>query len=266
MDLIAYGGVIRRQAIVVIVGMTIALALALLAVARVTTHGLEYRAKPMYGARSTLFVTQQGFPWGRTELSEVAGGVEGPRFGDPGRMEYLASLYSTLAQTSRTVQAEIERQGKLPPGAYTVTPVKSNADLRPLPLIEVLGMSPWPEQAVLFANQVADGLRRYVRLNQDASSVPRVQRIQLPVVTRARTAEKLRGVKMTRPILILMLVSILTLVVAFTRDNLRRPPKPRSADENLEMLEATPRVAVVEEQRPAAHGWDQQQVADRSSR
>ena len=116
MDVLAYVGVIRRQWIVVLVGLVIAQALALMAVVRVTQDGLAYRSPPIYAARSTLFVTQEGFPWGRSGLTERRGGVDVPRFADPGRMEYLASLYSELARTSRAVQAQIERKGRLPRG------------------------------------------------------------------------------------------------------------------------------------------------------
>ena len=264
MDVLAYIGVIRRQWKVVMVGIAISSALSLMAVVRVTQHGLEYRSPPIYAARSTLFVTQAGFPWGRWGLTERRGGEDVPRFADPGRMEYLASLYSELARNSRAVQIQITRGGTLPPEAYHVAPVMT-PDGRTLPLIEVLGISESPSRAVLFSNRVADGLRRYVRLNQDADNVPKGSRIQLPVVTRARTADVLQGVKLTRTILILLLGSIVTLVFAFTRDNLRRPGSAVSAEGRVEKLEAAPRVAAVADEVSASDGWDRRQTADHSS-
>ena len=264
MDVLAYVGVIRRQWIVVLVGIALAQALALMAVVRVTPHGLEYRSPPIYAARSTLFVTQQGFPWGRWGLTERKGGVDVPRYADPGRMEYLAALYSELAQTSRAVQALIDRGGKVPRTAYGVAPILA-ADGHTQPLIEVVGLSHSPSQAVAFSNRVADGLRRYVLENQDASKVPVAQRIQLPVITRARSAEVFQGVKLTRAILILLLSSIVTLVVAFTRDNLRRQRPPLSADGNVERLEAAPAVAAVDGEGSPSQGWDRRQTADHSS-
>jgi hypothetical protein len=238
--------------------------LALLAVVHVTERGLEYRSPAVYAAHSTLFVTQGGFPWGRWNLNELRDGVDVPRFADPGRMEYLASLYSELAQTSRAVQAQIDRGGKLPPGSYTVAPVTA-LDGRPLPLIEVTGMSTLPAQAVSFANRVAEGLRRYVVLNQVASDVPKASRVQLPIVTRARTAQVLQDVKFTRPILILFLGLIITLVVAFTRDNVQRRGAPDSAQAKLEKLEAAPPVAAVPRQASPSDEWNPPQTADRSS-
>jgi hypothetical protein len=264
MDVLAYVGVIRRQWIVVIVGLVLAQALALMAVVHVTERGLEYRSPPVYAAHSTLFVTQRGFPWGRWGLSELKNGVDVPRFADPGRMEYLASLYSELASTSRAVQAQIDRQGQVPRDSYTVTPVPA-LDGHPLPLIEVVGISTSPAQAVSFSNRVAQGLGRYVLLNQDANDVPQASRIQLPIVTRARTAEVLQDVKFTRPILILFLGLIVTLVIAFTRDNVRRRGTPDSDEANVEKLEA-PHVAAVPGQASSTHNWNPpQQTADRSS-
>lgn len=263
MDVLAYARVIRRQWMVVLVGMAIAQALALMAVARVTPNGLEYRSPPVYAARATILVTQKGFPWGRSGLTERVRGVDTPVYADPGRMEYLASLYSELALKSRAVQAQIEREGELPPDAYSVAPGAA-PDGRALPLIEVMGLSESPAKAVLFANRVADGLRRFIRLNQDASNTAPADRILLPLQTRARTAEVFQGVKLTRPILILLLGSIVTLVVAFTRDNMRRPRAPSGAGK-VERLEPAPHVTAVEDQAPSSQAWDRSQAADRSS-
>jgi hypothetical protein len=264
MDVLAYARVIRRQWIVVIVGLAVAQALALLAVVRVSGDGLEYRSPPIYAARSTLLVTQEGFPWGRSGLTERRDGVDVPVFADPGRMEYLASLYSELARNSRAVVAQIERGGKLPQGAYNVAPVTA-PDGRALPIIEVIGLSESPADAVIFSNRVAEGLRRYIHLNQEASDTAPTDRIQLPVQTRASAAEVFQGVKLTRPLLIFLLGSIVTLVVAFTRDNMQRPGTPGTGGGEVEKLEATHRVAPVEDHTPPRHAWSQRQAADRSS-
>jgi hypothetical protein len=249
---------------VVIVGLVIAQALALLAVARITQNGLEYRSPPIYAATSTLLVTQEGFPWGRSGLTERVDGADVPVYADPGRMEYLATLYSELAMDSRAVQAQIERKGKLPPGAYTVAPATAS-DGRALPLIEVMGLSESPAHAVVYANRVADGLRRYIRLNQDASGTSPADRIQLPVQTRAAIPEVFQGVKLTRPILILLLGSIITLVFAFTRDNMRRPQTPGTGGGEVEKLEAAPLVSAVQDNPSPRPRWSERQAADHSS-
>ena len=65
--------------------------------------------------------------------------------------------------------------------------------------------------------------------------------------------------------MILLLGSIVTLVVAFTRDNVRRPGEPDSGEVKVEKLEAAPYVAAVEDEASAGHGLDRQQAAERST-
>ncbi len=65
MDVMAYDGVIRRQWIVVLVGLVIAQSLALMAVVRVTADGLRIAPRlSTQPARPSS--SQEGFPWGRS--------------------------------------------------------------------------------------------------------------------------------------------------------------------------------------------------------
>ena len=48
------------------------------------------------------------------------------------------------------------------------------------------------------------------------------ERVELQIVTRADKAKVLRGVKLTTPLMIFLLGLVVTLVVAFTRDNAQR--------------------------------------------
>jgi hypothetical protein len=267
MDLIAYAGVIRRQWRIVVIGLAIAQTLAFLAVVRVTSDGLEHRSPTIYAARSTLLVTEKGFPLGRSTLTETETDAEGmpvevERFAEQGRMEYLASIYTELAR-SRAVRREIDPGGKLSPDAYEVIQLKG-LDGATLPLLAVVGKSRSPDVAISLSNRAAQGLRRYVHLRQVRNKVPPSKRIGLPTVERAEAAGVLEGVKLTRPILIILLGSIVTLVVAFTWDNARRPRRSDEADGKVARLDA-PHVAAVEEQATSGGDWDQPKTADRSS-
>jgi hypothetical protein len=267
MDVIAYAGVIRRQWRIVVVGMVIAQTLAFLAVVRVTSDGLEHRSPTIYAARSTLLVTERGFPLGRSTLTETDTDAEGrpvevERFAQQGRMEYLASIYAELAR-SLAVRREIDPGGKLPPGAYEVIQLKG-PDGATLPLLAVVGTSRSPEVAISLSNRAAQGLRRYVHLRQVRNRIPPSRRIGLPTVARAEGAEVIQGVKLTRPILIILLGSIVTLVVAFTWDNARRLRSSVEADGKVARLDA-PHVAPVEEHVTPGQDWDQPKTADRST-
>ncbi len=64
--------------------------------------------------------------------------------------------------------------------------------------------------------------------------------------------------------MVLLLGSIVTLVVAFTRDNVRRPREPDSGDGNVKgskRLHTSPPL----KPRLLEPGWDRSQAAERSS-
>jgi capsular polysaccharide biosynthesis protein len=219
MDLLQYGRVIRRQALIVVFGLTVTFALMFLALVRVSSDGMVLRRPPTYQARSTLLVTQAGFPLGRAAPPDYAEADSAQN-----RMEYLAGLYAELA-TSETVRRVIEHDGSrlpLPRRSYQVTQLIAPISQRTYPLIEVVGISTSAPQAVAIANRVATGLRRYILVNQNRNGVPHSQRAGLRIVTPAARAEILQGVKLTTPIMLFMLGLIVTLACAFARDNLAR--------------------------------------------
>jgi capsular polysaccharide biosynthesis protein len=217
MDLVEYGRVIRRQALIVVLGLTVTFALTFVSLVRVSGDGMILRRPPIYQATSTLLVTQAGFPLGRAAPPDYQQSADA-------RMQYLAGLYAELA-TSETVRAVIERDGTrlpLPRASYDVTQRIEPVNHVALPLIEVVGMSTSGGGAVAIANRVAAGIQRYIRVNQNRVRTPEAQRVDLRVVSRADRADMLRGVKLTTPIMLLMLGLIVTLGCAFTRDNLLR--------------------------------------------
>lgn len=237
MDLFTYWQVVKRQRRLIVIGGLLTGVLAAFALFKVSTSGIELRSPPTYKASSKLFVTQTGFPWGRTALDEYIR-VRGanstvPRFADPSRMEYLASLYSELAM-SDVVRTIAFGERRLPDtDGYEVTALKA-PDGRPMPLIEVAGTSVSSERAVNIANRVAGALQAYVAGRQAQNKIPESTRIVLPVVERAEEAEVLEGVKLTTAVMVLLLGTIATLFAAFTTDNVRRQ---RRLAEELDVVE-----------------------------
>jgi capsular polysaccharide biosynthesis protein len=217
MDLVQFGRVVRRQALIVLIGLTVTFALMFLSLVRVSGDGVVLRRPPIYEARSELLVTQAGFPLGRAAPPDY-------QQADAARMEYLAGLYAELAK-SETVRAVIETDGSklpLPPESYDVKQLITPLSGRALPIIEVVGMSTSAGGAIANANRVASGLQRYIRVNQNRGGVPRRERVDLRLVTGAQGAEVLQGVKLTTPIMLFVLGLVATLAVAFARDNVKR--------------------------------------------
>ena len=138
------------------------------------TPALTAKADEVWLSASTLFVTQDGFPWGRTIFDETVevGGTGGdgeeptqiPRFGDPGRYSGLATLYVELAKGD-----EVRRsfRAKAPPGvAYQPEVVKSSDGGSVLPMIYMKGFGPTAELAEAAANIAAQEFQRYLASEQ----------------------------------------------------------------------------------------------------
>src|SRR6478672_2060614 len=105
MDLRLYFSVIWRFKFLVVTGVVLALALAILSVVRVTSNGFVYRQAELWSGTTRLGVTQNGFPWGRLFAQETgANGTPTPveqankagdiPIADPNRFKDLAIFYS----------------------------------------------------------------------------------------------------------------------------------------------------------------------------
>ena len=255
MDLIEYGRVIRRQALIVVFGLTITFALMFFALVRVSGDGMALRQPPTYQARSTILVTKEGFPLGKAAASDFEQSDT--------RMQYLAGVYAELA-TSETVRSVIQNDGTrmpLPRASYDVTQLIEPINHTPFPIMEVMGVSTSPGGAKAVANRVAAGLRRYILVNQNRVGTPKSQRVDLRIISRADHADVLQGVKKTTPLMLFMLGLVVTLGCAFARDNVKRnrrgpgsqsppyePPGPGKVE-----LESVPEEPAVQAQVAGGH-------------
>jgi hypothetical protein len=106
MDFRLYVRVLWRFRVIVLAGVCLGLALAFFSHVRVSFDGsptYAYRQTEVWEAEARLFVTQRGFPWGRTapkylpaSSNEAAPPVPAS---DPGRLAALATLYSEFAKS-----------------------------------------------------------------------------------------------------------------------------------------------------------------------
>lgn len=225
MNLLAYWQVLKSQRVVVLVGTAVAVLLAFMALVRVSPSGIAYRSPPTYVATTTMFVTQPGFPWGRTVLNEYlkaqGGGPNAQpvsKFADPGRLSYLAALYARLAGGDG-VKKILDPTGKKSL-RYQVDQV-TTSDGTLFPLLNVSGFAASPKGAVVLANRVADALQTYVASNQNAGNIPAATRVSLPAVKRAEQAKVFEGVKYTAPLMLFVLAMALTIFIAFLRYNVK---------------------------------------------
>jgi hypothetical protein len=246
-DFAVYLRVIWRFRFLVLLGASAALALALLSVVRIEFDGvtpkMQYRDQEAWASSSTLFVTQEGFPWGRAILDETVKvkGQSGeasyvPRYGDGGRYSGLAQLYVELAK-SDAVRVAVLRNS--PPGSsYQPDVVKSADGATVLPLIYMTGFGPTPMAARATATVAVRAFRRFLAQEQERNLIPDEKRVSVIVTSAPSRPSVFEPRSHTRPIFVFLLVLGAVIVLAFVLENVRpeieRKPKVEPIDATLE--------------------------------
>lgn len=214
-----FARVLWRFRHVVACGLALAIVLALLDAVRIDSHGIEYRHQPTYLSYARVFVTQQGFPWGRLDVSAPGstGGVA-----DPTRLTGLASVYSQLV-TSDPVRARMARSHP-PVGTIQAAPVLDPADSQSsLPIVSIAAFSSSAGNAMRLARDATRALVGYVGAQQTLNRIPAADRVQLQVVLRADHAQLEHRPSLAMPILIFLAVLAATCGLAFALENVARP-------------------------------------------
>jgi hypothetical protein len=229
MNLRRYVQVLRRFKVLVVAGLIAAMSLSLLSLAHVKFDGatprFEYRSEERWGSRAMLFVTQDGFPWGRSVLDEVipvrpegdAGYV--PRYSDVNRFQTLAQLYAQLAMGD-AVRALVLRNGPLE-GEYDAAPVNSRDGSTFLPLIGITGFGSTPARAERTARRVSEAFVVYLRRMQETNKIPPERRVDIQVIERPGNAVLIEGRRLTRPIFLFVLLMSATVALVFALENIR---------------------------------------------
>jgi hypothetical protein len=239
-DLALYLRVLWRWRVIVLAGLTVGLLLAVTSMARIDFDGAVPRFTPrtdeVWLSASTIFVTQDGFPWGRTIFDETIE-VEGsdgeptfiPRFADPGRLSGLAVLYTELAKSDEVRRAFLM---SAPPGVtYEPVVVKSTDGSSTLPMIYMKGYGPTAALAEFAANHATTAFRRYLGSKQAEARISRDKRVETVVTSRATPAELFEPRSIVRPIFLLLLVLMASIGLAFVLENLW--PRPRTASPHV---------------------------------
>ena len=248
MDLNLLLRVFGRFKFLLLAGVGLATAMAVLSVVRVDFSGsspLQYRVHESWTSAATLFVTQEGFPWGRSILDEVieikpsknATPSYVPRFGDAGRYSGLAVLYAELAKSD-----EVRRRvlAGAPPGtSYRPEAVRSSDGSAVLPLIYMQGFGSTPAAAEAIANRASDVFRQFLEREQVANRIPQEKRVELSINSRATPAELVSGRSFVRPIFVFLLVTGVFIAIAFALENLR-PAATRPAVHDSEPVVSHP--------------------------
>jgi hypothetical protein len=245
MDLALFFRVLWRFKAIVLLGLSLAFALAFLSYVKVDIDKgfkLTYRDNAQWESLSTLFVTDPNFTLGSTSDG---------RAGDPDaaaaaiqRMLNLTALYMQLA-TSDQVLVMMARNAPID-GIVQAFPITSTGDGRgdPLPMMTFSAISATPERAHRLASRHIEAFQTYIRNDQNRVGVAPGKRVRVEVVRQPQVPTLLVPRKKTRPIIVFLTVAIATFGLAFILENLRprvravpdqqatrrpKPPRRRSA-------------------------------------
>ena len=224
MDLNLYFRVLWRFRLIVAVGFVLAITVALASVAKVGADGsISYRQQPTWQGTTRLFVTQKGFPWGRTVLPGDPTSVpptstsSGLQFADPTRLAGLAIYYAALINGD-PIQRQI-RESFPPKTVLSATAVTDTATNSPLALVDVMSVAHTSAQATRVSQKGANLFRSYIADQQASGGIPVKQRVLLQAVS--TEAALIAGRKKTLPILAFLAVIIATIALTFVLENQR---------------------------------------------
>ena len=230
--------VLWRARSLLIAGVLAGCMLAVVAAFHVRWDGglaVEWRGKQTWQSSSTLFVTQNGFPWGRVTLpaatlnqggAPATAGTDGqpnsPRekreFGAPERFSDLAVLYSYLAN-SQQVRALIRSRPR--ERQILISPVQNATTGVGLPLLKVAAQAHSPTAARKLNGAAIAALREYLEAEQRDADISPLLRVRIQVLNPPSRAVVTAGRSYIPSLIAFMLAIAAAIGLAYLLENLR---------------------------------------------
>jgi hypothetical protein len=229
MDLQLYARVLWRFRALLVLGLILAASLAFLSYVKVSFDGgvpeLSYRDAEEWSSETTLFVTQQGFQYGRVAEpylpSDEEAGLPPIPLADPDRLAMLTALYARLANSDE-VRALIRRDGPLN-GFLDFEPVPAPEYSGPsiLPLLNIRATAATPRDSVVLVTRATRAFRTWLVRQQTAAGIFPEQRVVVEVLNRASSPQLVAGRGKTLPIVVFLTVMTAVIGLIFILENLR---------------------------------------------
>jgi hypothetical protein len=226
MDFPLYLRTAWRHKIVVCVGLFLAVALGVL---------VAKSAKPVWQVQASIFVTQDGFPWGRAivntplpQAPAATSALYGPPTADPNRFVNLAILYSHLANGDPVRKIMLE-EGPID-GKYEAAAVPSDDGNGYIPFINITAQAGTAKGVSELALRAATAFRTYLEGQQKLNRIPLQNRVQLPIVSYPTKPLIISGKSLTRPVFVFLLAAIATMGFALALERLRPGDEPVAAE------------------------------------
>jgi hypothetical protein len=243
MDLRLYSRVLRRFWHILLLGVGLAPGLALLSYYNVTFNGAKPELTPrgveVWQSGATLFLTEPGFPAGRTRIDVVPVkiGTEvvlQSEQNSPGTYALLTGLYAKLAQGDRVAEL-IRRDGQGPvTGTFIAIPTADTSTSRaePLPMLSLFGSASTPREAESTVERGKKAFLRYLRSEQAKAAIPVDKRVIVQTVNEPQPAQLLVPRKKTLPFVVFLAVLFATIALLFVLENLR-PSRAHASEHAL---------------------------------
>jgi hypothetical protein len=229
MDIRYHLRILSRWRALVACGLVLAAIAGVLASFSVSTSGLEWRSDATFRSESRTFVTQAGFPWGRTTLPgadptavdpaelTTPDGERRRTFAPPARFTELATIYTYLAQSDvvRRLMDPVPAEDQL-----SVATVPNPATGDPLPLLSIHATANSAEGAQALNREAIEALRQYLQLNIRQNGVPQDERVKLQVLNPPSVGAMIGGRAITASVLMALLVLVGTFVAVYVLENL----------------------------------------------
>jgi hypothetical protein len=235
MDLPLYIRVLWRFRLLVLPGLLVAIALAVLAYGKVSFgHGLTItpRATPVFHVDALLLVTQKGFPWGQSQQpyvpGDVAKGIPPVPVGDFSRMSGIEMIYSELAD-SDPVKARTRLKPTKTEKLFTSPYAPASAPPGTvLPMVALSADAASPARASALINARIGAFRNYISSRQSDAHLSERKRVAVQVLRAGdpKTAVALSGKKKTLPVVVFLAVMIAVTGLAFMLENMRPRVRP----------------------------------------
>jgi hypothetical protein len=254
MDLPLFFGVVARYKRLLIGGVLLAGALAILAYG---TPGfsdgrpiIKPRSSEIWDSEAELIVTREGSTeatrapaTGAPTSAQSAGEEEG-------YFSTLAPIYAAVANGD--VVREQLRLMRVP-GTVKAAEVVATASDVTLPLITLTSSAPTATDAGLLTQRASSVLRNYVAAEQAHSGAPAAHQIKLQVVKSGLPPTLAKGRSVTAPMLVFVAVALAFLALAFVLENLN----PRTAAAMKRVPEQGALEAVELKRQPGDNGYEE---------
>jgi hypothetical protein len=274
MNLGRHFSVIWRFKVVMVVGVGLGVALAVLAAFHVPD--MKRRGVQEWQTKSDIFITQQGFPWGRVTLPEQASSEDAAAaikqagqaaqqqkpsaedslpFADPGRFSQLAILYSRIASSDQVLAMLPGNPKREQVQANTMDATGNGTNF--LPMITITTSAETAEGAVKLNKEAFNAFQTLIKKQQESSKIAVNDRVLLTVLNKPDHPILLSAPSKTPSILAFLLCIIGAIAVAHLLESLR----PRDGGEVDAAPTPRPQPSLVEPppvpiaQRTASSSW-----------